>query len=126
MSVATVVAPARANAETMSTRCPAQVKRTAVTPRRLALPAARLALVRAAEECERRAQEDQHVRERRAVLDVPDVVLDPLLPGERGATVDLRPAGDPRRHVEPLALALVVALDLVAERRPRPNHAHVA
>ncbi len=32
MSVATVRAPARPNALTMSTRCPAQVKRTAVTP----------------------------------------------------------------------------------------------
>src|SRR5438876_10766765 len=31
MSVATVVAPARPKADTMSTRCPAQVKRTAVT-----------------------------------------------------------------------------------------------
>src|SRR4051794_40832751 len=30
-SVAIVVAPTRPNAETMSTRCPAQVKRTAVT-----------------------------------------------------------------------------------------------
>jgi hypothetical protein len=33
MSVAIVVAPARANADTMSTRWPAHVKRTAVTGR---------------------------------------------------------------------------------------------
>ena len=31
MSAAIVVAPARPKAETMSTRCPAQVKRTVVT-----------------------------------------------------------------------------------------------
>ena len=33
-STASVVAPARANAVTMSTRCPAQVKRTAGTARK--------------------------------------------------------------------------------------------
>ena len=84
---------------------------------RLALPAAGLALVGAAEERERRAQQDQQVGEPRAVLDVPDVQLDPLVPGERGAAVDLRPARDPRQDVEPLALALGVLLDLIAERR---------
>ena len=40
--------------------------------------------------------------------------------------MDLRPAGDPGQHLEPAALALGVALDLVAERRARPDQAHVA
>ena len=60
-------------------------------------PAAGLALVRAAEEREWRTEQDQQVGERRAVLDVPDVQLDPLVPGERRAAVDLRPARDPGR-----------------------------
>ena len=46
--------------------------------------------------------------------------------GSCGAAVDLRPAGDPGLHVEAVELALVVAVDLVAERRPRPDHRHVA
>src|SRR5919106_7053875 len=108
----------------MSTRWPAQVKRTAVTEERLTTPAAGLALVGAAEEGEGRAQQDLQVDERRAVLDVPDVELDPLRPRQRGAAVDLRPARDPGLHREPEPLALVVALDLVAERRARPDQAH--
>src|SRR5437588_6332218 len=90
------------------------------------MPAARLSLVRAAEERERRAREDAEVDERRAVLDVPDVELDPFRPWQRGASVHLRPAGDPGLHVEPVPLAVVVLLDLVAERRPRADHAHLA
>ena len=46
--------------------------------------------------------------------------------GNVGAAVDLRPAGDARLDVEPVQLALVVLLDLVAERRARPDHRHVA
>src|SRR5689334_22350482 len=122
MSAAIVVAPARAKAVTMSTRCPAQVKRTAVTRRslprscefslRTGTPAAGLPLVRAAEEGERRAQEDSQVDARRAVLDVPDVEFDPLRPRQRRAPVDLRPTGEARLDVEPAALPLGVLLDL--------------
>ncbi len=65
------------------------------------------------------------VDERRAVLDVPEVELDPLGPRQRGATVDLRPAREPGPDVEALALALVVLLDLVAERGTRADDAHV-
>ena len=70
-------------------------------PAALALPAARRALVRAGEERERRPQEDLQVEPQRAVLDVPDVELDPLRPRERRAAVDLRPAGQARLDVEP-------------------------
>src|SRR5437868_10349789 len=90
------------------------------------LPATRPALVRAAEERARRAQQDLQVDERRAVLDVPEVELDPLRPGEPRPAVDLRPAGDPGPDVEPVALPLVVLVDLVAKCRPRPDDRHVA
>ena len=39
--------------------------------------------------------------------------------------MDLRPARDPRQDVEPLPLALGVLLHLIAERRPRADHAHL-
>src|SRR5436190_13372611 len=81
-------------------------------------PAARRALVGAAEERGGGPGEDLQVDPRRAVLDVPDVQFDPLLPGQRGAPVDLRPAGQPGLDLEPAALARRVALDLVGERRP--------
>ena len=60
------------------------------------------------------------------MLDVPDVELDPVRPRQRRATVNLRPAGQARPDVEPLALPLGVRLDLVAQRRPRPDQAHLA
>ena len=62
---------------------------------------------------------------RRAVLDVEDVELDPLVPGQRRAPVDLRPACDARLHVEPLSLTRRVLLDLVGERWPRADQAHL-
>src|SRR4051794_7393975 len=89
-------------------------------------PATGLALVRAAEERERRPEQDLQLEERRAVLHVPDVELDPVGPRQLGAPVDLRPAGDPGLDVEAVALVVVVALDLVAERGPRPDDRHVA
>ena len=42
------------------------------------------------------------------------------------AAVDLRPAGQPGTDGEALPLPLGVPLDLVAERRPRPDHRHLA
>src|SRR4051812_49247761 len=90
------------------------------------LPATGRALVRAAEERERRLGEDLQVDQRRAVLDVPDVELDAVRPRQGGTAVHLRPAGDSREYVEPTPLALVVALDLVPQRRSRSDDAHVA
>src|SRR5262249_46931491 len=62
---------------------------------------------------------------RRAVVDVPDVELDPVLPRDGGPSVDLRPAGDARLDLQPASLARRVALHLVRQGRPRPDHAHV-
>src|SRR4051812_34067014 len=89
-------------------------------------PAAGRALVGAPEQRERGQREDLQVEPRGAVLDVPEVELDALLPREGGTAVHLRPAGQARLHVEAVALALVVAVDLVAERRSRADEAHLA
>ncbi len=89
-------------------------------------PAAGRAAVRPAEERQRGAQQDLEIQARRAVLDVPDVELDAVGPWERRATVDLRPARQPRTEVEPTTLVLVVLLDLVAQRGTWPDDAHVA
>src|SRR4051794_37343605 len=89
-------------------------------------PATRRALVGAAEERERRLREDLQVEPRGPVLHVPDVELDAVGPGKRRASVDLRPAGDPRPNLEAAALARRVSLDLVAQRRARTDDAHLA
>src|SRR5262245_20491239 len=60
------------------------------------------------------------------MLDVPEVEVDPLVPGERGAAVDLRPARQARLHREAAPLALRVALHLVAECRTRPDYGHLS
>src|SRR6266516_451498 len=92
---------------------------------RLRLPTSGLSLVRAAEESARRPREDPQVEARRAVLAVQDVELDPIRPWQLGPAVHLRPAGDAGLHVQPMPLPLVVLLDLVPQRRPRPDHAHL-
>ena len=46
--------------------------------------------------------QDLQVDARRAVLDVPDVELDPVLPRQRRPPVDLRPAGQAGPDLEPL------------------------
>src|SRR5207248_6167853 len=89
-------------------------------------PAAGLALVRAGEEGERRSREDLQVEPGRAVLDVPDVELDPIVPRQACSSVDLRPAGDAGPDVETPALSRRVALDLVRERGAGADEAHVA
>src|SRR2546421_10375163 len=96
-----------------TTRTNAQIAASAPLLRRL--PTTRLALVRAAEERARGPQQDLQVDERGAVLDVPEVELDPLRPRELRAAVDLRPAGDPRLDVETMPLPFVVLVDLVAQ-----------
>src|SRR5262245_64698811 len=89
-------------------------------------PAAGRALVGPPDEGERRADEDQQVGLPVMVAHVPEVELDALRPRQRGAAVDLGPAGDPRLDVEPVPLPFVVLLDLIAKRRTRPDHGHVA
>src|SRR5687768_74527 len=106
---------------TTSTGCTASC-----SPRKASAPTTGSAAVGAAEEREGRAEEDLEVDLGRAVPDVPDVELDPLRPRQRRASVHLRPAREPRADVEPVPLVLVVLLDLVAQRRPRPDDAHVA
>ena len=46
--------------------------------------------------------------------------------GSAAPAVHLGPAGDARQDLEPAALVLGVLLDLVAQRRPRADEAHVA
>ena len=70
--------------------------------------------------------EDPQVEPERTVLDVPDVELDPLLPGDPGATVDLGPAGHAGAQIEPPALTRRVELDLGGQGRARPDDPHLA
>ena len=61
-----------------------------------------------------------------AAVDVLDVELDPLLPGDPGAALDLGPAGDPRAHLVAAVLARRVVLDLGGDRRARADDRHLA
>ena len=72
------------------------------------------------------AGEDLQVEAQRAMLDVPDVQLDPLLPRDPGAAVDLGPPGDAGAQVQAAQLARRVELDLGGQRRPRADDPHVA
>src|SRR4029079_18012546 len=83
-------------------------------------------LLAAAAELAERAPEDLQVEAERPVVDVPDVLLDPLGPADRLAAVYLRPARDPRLDSESTAVVLGVVLRLLDEVRPRPDQAHLA
>src|SRR5512136_2252252 len=60
------------------------------------------------------------------MIDVPDIELDPLLPGESVAPRHHGQACDPGPNLEPSPLPRVVLLDLIREGRPRPDETHVA
>src|SRR5436190_20839537 len=85
------------------------------------LPAAGAALVEAVpdEHHPRGPQQDLEVQAPAAVLNVPEVELDAVGPRQRGAAVDLRPAGEARLDRQAPALALGVLRDLNGDRRPR-------
>src|ERR1051326_9356920 len=70
--------------------------------------------------------EDEGVEGGAATLDVPEVELDALLPGNAGATADLGPAGDPGQDVVATALARRVVPHLRRDRRARPADRHLA
>src|SRR5262245_40469022 len=89
-------------------------------------PAAGDAAIRPGEQRQRRADEDLEVEPGRAMVDVPDVELDPLLPWQRRPTVHLRPARQARPHLEAAPLALRVRVHLVAESRAGADQAHLA
>src|SRR4030088_2961059 len=93
----------------------------------LALSSPRLALVetRAAEDDPHGAPQDTRVERGRAGLYVIEVELDALAPGQGGASVDLRPTGDPGPDREPPALALGVLGDLRRDRWARADERHL-
>src|SRR5262249_14289587 len=72
------------------------------------------------------AGEDAGVEAGRAVLDVPDVELDPRLPGDPGAALDLGPAGDPGADLVAPPLPRRVVVDLGRDRRARADDRHLA
>src|SRR2546421_2528540 len=59
------------------------------------------------------------------MLDIPDVELDPFRPREPRAPVHLRPARQPRVDFEAPPLVGGVLLNLVRERRTRPDDRHL-
>jgi hypothetical protein len=60
------------------------------------------------------------------VLDVVQVELDPLAPGQRRAPVYLRPAGDAGADRQAAALSLAVLRYLHRDRRARADEGHIA
>src|SRR5436189_5053975 len=60
------------------------------------------------------------------MLDVPDVELDPLVPRQARAAVDLRPARDAGLDLEPPSLARRVLPDLIGEGGAGADQAHVS
>src|SRR5688572_6627552 len=88
-------------------------------------PAAGLTPVQAlpAQQHARRLQHDAGVEAQRPVLDLPQVELDPLVPGKGGPAAHLRPARDAGLHREAAELAGRVLLDLRANGGTRADQA---
>src|SRR3984957_13221265 len=92
------------------------------------LPTSCLTLVEAGapEHDRHRAPQNTHVQSERAVLDVVEVELDSLAPGQRGAAIDLGPAGDAGPDREPATLALCVLGHLHRDRWARADERQLA
>src|SRR5579884_2878182 len=73
-----------------------------------------------------RSDDDPQVESQASVLDVPQVELDPLAPGQRRPAVDLGPSGEARLDREAAALSLGVLLDLDGQRGSRADDRHLA
>ena len=69
--------------------------------------------------------EDPQVEPERPVVDVPDVLLDPLRPGDLVAPIHLRPARDPGRHLQAPPLVLGVVGGLLDQVGARPDERHL-
>src|ERR1043166_792333 len=72
------------------------------------------------------AEEDLEVERRRPVVDVLQVELHPAVEVDVVAAADLPEAREPRLHRQPSSVPPVIRRDLLGDRRPRPDQAHVA
>src|SRR5690606_7112877 len=71
-------------------------------------------------------EEDPAVEQERAVLDIPGVHLESILPAYRIATVDLGPAGDAGSYLVTSELPRVVQWQVFRQQRPRSYQRHLA
>src|SRR5204862_6483630 len=105
-------ARARGRSAGRQPRSAADGERRSLGLARRVAPRGRFASIQAvaAEDHAHGEQEDAQVQAPGAVLDVPEVELDALVPRQLGAAVDLGPARDAGLDRQALALALGVAL----------------
>src|SRR5262245_29626724 len=78
-----------------------------------------------AQYAQQRERDDPEVQPERAVVDVPDVEPESVLPGLVVAPVDLCPAGDPGANLVAARLLGRVQGQILDEQRPRADDAHV-
>src|SRR5579871_6475186 len=85
---------------------------------------------RGAQQAERREQQDLQVEPQRLMLQVMQIeaqtLADVATPTQ---SMDLRPAGDPRLHLQALFVARILAAEALRKRRPlrpRTHQTHVA
>src|SRR5690349_4335845 len=70
--------------------------------------------------------DDPQVESERLALDVLEVELNSLIPGDRIPAPDLGKAGHARPYRQASHLSVVVTLDLITECGSRTNQAHIA
>src|SRR5665647_1546139 len=71
-------------------------------------------------------EHDACVQRERAVVDVPDVHLEALVPRDGVTPVDLRPSGDAGPDLVPSRLLPIVAVEVLRQEGARTDDAHVA
>ncbi len=72
-------------------------------------------------------EQDLEVEPQRPLVDVAQIEGDPVVEVvDPGAAGDLPEPGDAGFHGQPPALPALVALDLVGDRRPRPDQRHLS
>ena len=71
-------------------------------------------------------EENLEVEEKGAVVDIPDVEAELLIPRKCVATIDLRPAGDARTDLVAARLLVRIARKVPRGERARANEGHLA
>src|SRR5258706_226614 len=80
----------------------------------------------AREDFPERQQQNFDIQPERAVVHVPHIQLEFILPGERIPSVNLRPAGDARENVMTAGLLGRIALQVLHQQGARTHQAHLA
>lgn len=80
----------------------------------------------AVKEDKRSSEDNQNIHTQRAMVDVPQIMFDALVPGKRITAMNLRPSRESWPYVQALPLAFIIRASFRKEDRTWTDDAHLA